>query len=173
MKKISTKFVVPIFIIALGLLVLTVTLTAKGSDKDEDNISESMLTDESNLPYSQDFGRVILKTLLSLALVIGILLLFMFGMKWLSGKASGGSSIAKQLQIYGSLSLGPKKALYLVHVVNRVLVLGVTENNVSLISEITDEKEIETLLHSSGREISGTSKTFASFLAQFTKKAKP
>lgn len=43
------------------------------------------------------------------------------------------------------LPLGPKMSVCLVEIAGRVFLLGVTEHNITLLSEIEDEEEIERL----------------------------
>ncbi|WP_246287822.1 flagellar biosynthetic protein FliO [Desulfolutivibrio sulfoxidireducens] len=54
-----------------------------------------------------------------------------------SGKNSG-------LKFLGQLPLGPKRSLVLVRFLNKVLVLGVTEHSINLITEIDESHDRET-----------------------------
>ena len=45
----------------------------------------------------------------------------------------------------GSIALGPKMSVCVVELAGKVLLLGVTEHNVSLLGEVDDEEEIERL----------------------------
>lgn len=48
-------------------------------------------------------------------------------------------------KIYTSLPLGPNRAIHVVEIAGKFLVLGVTEQNITLLSEITSLSEIEQL----------------------------
>ena len=170
MKILSKKTVITIMIVIFGLSVLTVTMTVLGSDQDRENNLDTTTNEEFINSQSQDFGGLLVKTLLSLTLVVALMVLLIFGLRWLKGKAGGGAAMVQQMRVYGSVPLGPKKALYLVQVFNKVLVLGVTDANITLLSEITDEKEVGRLLQSSNNEAPGANKSFATYLANLTKK---
>jgi len=48
----------------------------------------------------------------------------------------------QQIEVIGTTPLGPKKFIYLVKVFDRILVLGVTDNQISNLTEIADAEVI-------------------------------
>jgi flagellar biosynthetic protein FliO len=85
------------------------------------------------------------KFFFALALVLGIIYgLSLIMKKVLITKGLAGS--AECLKVLYTQSLGPNKNLYLVRLVDRVLLLGSTENGLSTLSEITDPEEVSSIL---------------------------
>ena len=83
--------------------------------------------------------------LLSLVAVFAVVVtLAYFTAKFIGGRfnaarSSGGGRVLE------NLPLGPNRSVCVVKIAGRVFLLGVTENNITLLSEITDDQEIETL----------------------------
>lgn len=48
-------------------------------------------------------------------------------------------------KVYTTLFLGPNRAVYVVEIAGKIMVLGVTEHNISLLGEITSSTDIEQL----------------------------
>lgn len=61
------------------------------------------------------------------------------------GQKMGQASVVGDNRILVTLALGPNRAVYIVEVAGKFLVLGVTENNITLLEEITDQIRIEKL----------------------------
>jgi len=171
MKITVKKIIIIIAGLFIGLSCVAVTITAVGSDQMPTDSSQD-IAQNSDLIQGQAIGGLVVKTVLSLILVVAIMILALFGLKWLNIRARGGSEFARQMRVHGSIPLGSKKALYLVQVINKVLVLGVTESNVSLLCEISDEGELKALMQLSGSDKTGTSRSFASHLDNFMRKLK-
>ena len=170
MKKFK-KICILLFAIFLGILLIVATMFALESNHDDTGKEKLILSQDQIVP-GQSVGGMIFKTIISLIFVLALMLLAVFGLKWLHNRTSNSGDVTKQLKIYGSISLGPKKSLCLVQVINRFLVLGVTDTNVSLLSEITDEIEIKSLLQNSEQKIKGSPITFKEHLLNFTKQIK-
>ena len=99
------------------------------------DFSNSQVTNDMN------FGKVLLRTILSLLLVILLLVVFIAGIKWLQTRTQSGYSKIKSMSINETITLGPKKQLFLVTVLDRVLLIGASENNLSLILEMTEDEK--------------------------------
>jgi flagellar protein FliO/FliZ len=67
-----------------------------------------------------------------------------FTSRFLAQKMTRGGGVGNG-KICASLSLGPNRAVYVVEIAGKFMVLGVTEQNISLLSEITSLAEIEQL----------------------------
>jgi flagellar protein FliO/FliZ len=88
----------------------------------------------------EDFGAALSKMLLALAVVLGLL----GGLYWLARRfmpsQAGGPSGG--MRVLGRLPLGPRKGLVLVEVAGRVLVLGMSEQGLNLLTTLDDPQQI-------------------------------
>ena len=77
------------------------------------------------------------------AVVLGLMFLIFFGFKKyvLKNTAFGGGD--KLVSVLGTWFLGPKKNIALVEVAGEVLVLGISQENITLLSNITSDEKIE------------------------------
>lgn len=90
-----------------------------------------------------------------LALVLGIIFLLFFGFKKfvLKNTVFGGGE--KLVNVLGSGFLGPKKNIVLVEVAGEVLVLGMSQDHIALLTSITDQEKIEEIKSTGGKGGSG------------------
>ena len=96
-----------------------------------------------------------LKMFSMLAVVLGIMFLLFFGFKKyvLKNTMFGGGE--KLVNVLGSGFLAPKKNIVLVEVAGEVLVLGMSQDNISLLTNITDPEKIEEIKSKGGKGGSG------------------
>ena len=96
-----------------------------------------------------------LKMFSMLAVVLGIMFLVFFGFKKyvLKNTMFGGGE--KLVNVLGSGFLAPKKNIVLVEVAGEVLVLGMSQDNISLLTNITDPEKIEEIKSKGGKGGSG------------------
>jgi len=83
--------------------------------------------------------------LTTLAIVIAILIGVMYLLKkyfYRSSAVAGGNAVIRPL---GSYPLGPKNSLLLVEVLGQVLLLGISDRQLSLLTTITDPGSLESL----------------------------
>ena len=107
------------------------------------------------LPFEDPY-YLSLRIATSLALVIAII----FALSWFIQKKTGlaGSPFGK---IIGILPLDSRKYIYLVDIMGKMLILGVTDHHISLISEVTDKSSIDGLrLQSQSSGVVGLEKLF-------------
>ena len=92
-----------------------------------------------------------LKMISMFAVVLGLMFLIFFGFKKyvLKNTAFGGGN--KLVNVLGTWFLGPKKSIALVEVAGEVLVLGMSQENITLLSSIIDEEKIEEIKNASGK----------------------
>ncbi|MFQ5482992.1 MAG: flagellar biosynthetic protein FliO, partial [Nitrospinaceae bacterium] len=82
----------------------------------------------------------------TLAFVVGLMFLLFYGFKkWVLKQGVFGGK-QQPIRVISTGFLGPKKSIALVEVANRVLVLGVANDHISLLSSLEDKAEIEDLL---------------------------
>ena len=96
-----------------------------------------------------------LKMFSMLAVVLGIMFLLFFGFKKyvLKNTMFGGGE--KLVNVLGSGFLAPQKNIVLVEVAGEVLVLGMSQDNISLLTNITDPEKIEEIKSKGGKGGSG------------------
>ena len=84
-----------------------------------------------------------MKMISMFAVVLGLMFLIFFGFKKyvLKNTAFGGGN--KLVSVLGTWFLGPKKNIALVEVAGEVLVLGISQENITLLSNITSDEKIE------------------------------
>jgi flagellar protein FliO/FliZ len=76
-----------------------------------------------------------------LALILGVLFLGVWLLKRFGPKAGLGMFQRGDLKLEGQLGLGPKKSVAVVQFLNKVLVLGVTDERITLLTELEEEDE--------------------------------
>jgi flagellar biogenesis protein FliO len=103
-----------------------------------------------------------------LALVLGIIFLLFFGFKKfvLKNTVFGGGE--KLVNVLGTGFLGPKKNIVLVEVAGEVLVLGMSQDHIALLTSITDPEKIEEIKSSGGKGGSGLNWNQANLRAEKT-----
>ena len=85
---------------------------------------------------------IVVKTFLSLAAVIALMIGVVFVMKkyMYGGKASSTNIV--DMKIIGTMMLQPKRSVSVLKVMNKVLIIGVTEDGMQTLGEISDEKSL-------------------------------
>lgn len=83
----------------------------------------------------------ILSLLLTFLLVLG---LAYFTSRFLGQRMTRGGGFGSG-KIYATLSLGPNRSVYVVEIAGKFMVLGVTEQNITMLNEITSLSDIEQL----------------------------
>lgn len=90
-------------------------------------------------------GEMLVRTVVALIALLALLYLGVFALKRYVLQKNGAGRAFPSLSVIGSTFLGAKKAIYLVQVLDRILILGVTDAQVSLLSEITDQETLKSL----------------------------
>ena len=96
-----------------------------------------------------------LRMVTTLSLVLGLIFLLFFGFKKyvLKNTAFGGG---KLVQVLSTNFLAPKKNIALVEVAGEILVLGVSDQNISLLTSIREPERIEEIKNAHGDNSHGT-----------------
>ncbi len=86
---------------------------------------------------------VLIKTLFSLLAVLGLMLAIAWGFKnySLNGKISVKNSI--NIEVLGRQSLQPRHTIYVLKVLNKIFVVGVTEKGIFNLTEISDKENVD------------------------------
>ena len=127
----SMKSVVRLYAVALVLLLTC-------------SFGKAAAQDDTS-PTQVDWPYQIAKVFLALIIIVGLIYLTIFLLRKSIYKGSHGAS-GDLVRILSSVYLGPKRAIFLVKVAGRILVLGVTDETISTLSEITDEETISQIV---------------------------
>lgn len=104
-------------------------------------VSPPLMVENGDTNIGPEFGGQWLWALFSLGIV---LVLAYWATRFLSGKVKSVSQ-AKHIKVAESLCLGPNRHLYLLLVHDQVLLVGSSEQGLSLLKEYTDQDFYETL----------------------------
>lgn len=159
MKNKKTKWIIISSLTVVLILALTmISLPSNTADQAQPSMQEQQDTPE--MPSQLNFAKAIVRTVAALAFVIVLIFVFVFAIKWLQNKTSQARNAFQTMSVVSSLSLGPKKGVYLIRVVNRLLVVGLAEGSISLLTELNkDEAQLI------DQKIGKNQKPFASALA--------
>ena len=92
--------------------------------------------------YNPDLIATSLRMLTALAVILGVLLMALYFSKRLFRRDAGGPK-GKLIRVLASSYIGVKKNISLVQVPGAILVLGVTNDNISLLSTIEDQEVLD------------------------------
>lgn len=144
-------------------------LSDSGTENKNQKSSKTKVTTKENTGFSLKDSRPTgkpmeiipsgMKMLSMFALVLGLMFLIFFGFKKyvLKNTAFGGGN--KLVNVLGTWFLGPKKNIALVEVAGEVLVLGISQENITLLSSITSEEKIEEIKNAGGKGKGGLNLT--------------
>lgn len=158
-----------IFIIIFCLQIVAPNNGFSG-DETKDNaaviLDDIKTNDHKDSPLPQDFPY--LKSMIkALVIVFGLMVVFFFFVKRKYRHFSGRTANNKKyIQVIEYLPLGPKKHLYLVKVLNKLMVVGATNDGLYSMGELGESSELEL------PEMQDTSSGggFSSFIKRLTNK---
>jgi len=99
-------------------------------------------------PQPFDMGWMLAKTIFSLVLIIALIFGVVFLLKRFFGKQLPGSVNREWFQVIARIPLQPRQSLWLVKVVDRVLLLGVTESGITKLTEFEQSAELRQVISS-------------------------
>lgn len=94
---------------------------------------------------SEKPGAVIGRVVLDLAVVCVLLVAFLFVLRWILKRGSSGTPVGGLVRVVDVAHIAPKKSVYLLEVVDRILVVGSAGDQMTLLSEIRDKETVERL----------------------------
>lgn len=102
---------------------------------------------------SADVASSGFKMIMTLSLVLGLIFILFFGFKKyvLKNTIFGGSG--RQVKVVSTNYLAPKKNISLVEIAGEILVLGISDQNISLLTKINDPQQIKELKNIQGDEV--------------------
>lgn len=99
----------------------------------------------------------------SFIIVIGLIVIFFVFLKWRYGFSRGIKGNRKYIQVLEYSMLGPKRYLYLVKVLDKLLVVGATNDGLSLLCEMNETEKKELL-----ENTMATGEGFSSFIKKIS-----
>jgi flagellar biogenesis protein FliO len=120
------------------------------------NASSSQTKDTQSLALpvetpnpSPSLFATLLRLLVALIVIIGLIVLTVWGLKivWEKRGWSQFSEEGKPLKILTSVHIAPRKAVYLIEVGNRILVVGVGNEEMNCLDVIQDTEEVNAIRH--------------------------
>jgi flagellar biogenesis protein FliO len=88
---------------------------------------------------------ILVKTLLSLSGVIGLMVALMMVAKKYMVAGRPGQSAVVEVEILGQRALQPKRSVFVLKVLNKVIVVGMTEHGMQSLTEIEDADSLATV----------------------------
>ena len=85
---------------------------------------------------------VVVKTFLSLAAVILVMLAVVVVMKKFSFGPHGGSSQIIDMKVIGTMRLQPKQTVAVLKIMNKLIIIGASEEGMRTLAEISDEESL-------------------------------
>ena len=115
-----------------------------------------------------DTGSLLLRTSGALLLVVALIFVVIFLLRRYVFSRSGSGPGLGEVRVLNTTFLGPKKSIHLVKVLNRVLVLGVSDTQMATLSEFKAEEAEEFLVRN---ESERKEHSFARILQSLTGRA--
>lgn len=89
--------------------------------------------------------EVLVKTVMSFGLIVLLIFFLGFFLKKLYPALSVPSDYGIEMKIYRKLQIQPRKSIYLIKVLNKILVIGVSENSMNVLAEINDPEIVRVI----------------------------
>jgi flagellar protein FliO/FliZ len=94
---------------------------------------------------SVDFFSSFIKMISALAVVLGIMIAAMYFVKKYMKGAGTGMDDGKYIKIISTRYIGPKSSIMLVDVLNSIIVIGIANNQITMLTTISDPKSLDRL----------------------------
>ncbi len=167
-----------VLLIAIAGLVLINTGNASA------DVTSVTTTDQIEASTNSQFGGAVMPSLLKMFSALVVVLFCIYGsiffLKKVMGKKLSGNKINKTLEVLETTYLAPKKSISLVRIANRSVLVGVTEQQISVLTELTDEETSDLILSEETAEEKTPVKGFKEMLSmasskvrEFNQKGKP
>ena len=92
---------------------------------------------------SMELFPFMVKIFSSLAIVIGVMIVCIYLLRKIMKKAEGTSNGRELIRILSTRSVGSKSSIMLVEVLDKTLVIGLSSNNMFLLTSIEDQLSLE------------------------------
>jgi flagellar biosynthetic protein FliO len=94
---------------------------------------------------SVDFFSSLIKMISALAVVLGIMIAAMYFLKKFVKGSGTGVDDGKFIKIISTRYIGPKSSIMLMDVLNSIIVVGIANNQITMLTTISDPKALERL----------------------------
>ncbi|NLT95042.1 MAG: flagellar biosynthetic protein FliO [Clostridia bacterium] len=138
MKKYNVFLLAVILIIIFNLIGVGAIYGA--SDSESLNLQETV--DENQLDQPTKMGGLLARYVIS---VIGILVLTFLGVKFFVRQLNPVTDFGDWIQIIDYMPLGANKGFYLVEIEGKGYVLGITEQEISILTTIENQERLDEL----------------------------
>jgi len=111
---------------------------------------QPMALPEATANPSPGIFSTFIRLVLALVLTVGLIFVTVWGLKivWEKRGLTNNADEAKPIKVLTSSYLAPRKAIHLVEIGNRILVLGVGNDEITRLDVITDPAEVESIRQS-------------------------
>jgi len=114
------------------------------SERNEGKGSGAFLSyEEPTAPTRPSFGSLMLRLVLSMIIILALIYGGVMLVRLLARKAKVAPKSEKLIRIVDRAALDQKRAIYLVKVIDRLLVVGVGTNDIRTLAQIEDETVVE------------------------------
>ncbi len=139
-----------LFVFILLLTLHSATVCAQQAPYQDSPSSENAQDRGAGyLPYSEPsaFGTAgmvgaVARTIFSLAVVIALLYVFLWGLRKISS-GSAGISQSESVKVVGRVYLNPKTVIHFVKVLDELLIVGASSGSIALLATIKEHERIE------------------------------
>ncbi len=128
-----------IFVVLLGVAGTIVLLSPNPQPSEQPVSEQSEATDKTPAAPSTDYGGMLLKMIVSVALVC---LLAYAILRWGLSRLVGGDQTTGQMEVLGRLAIAPNRSILVVRVGPRYLVVGSGETGISILSELSEQEAV-------------------------------
>lgn len=155
---------------AILLIIILVTACGLLQSVDTNDIkrilADSTQADTLTKPDGIKYPAIsIFKYFTGLIIVFGLIWIFVYLMKKLTFQRKNTTVLDKNAEVLDVFPIGNKQALYIVHLFNEIMILGVTSETINLLKTITDPDEIEKIKTTKNEN----KKQFSNLLNRFKK----
>lgn len=120
-----------------GVFLMVASPSPQPSEQPVSEQSEP--TDKAPAAPSTDYGGMLLKMIVSVALVC---LLAYAILRWGLSRLVGGDQTTGQMEVLGRLAIAPNRSILVVRVGPRYLVVGSGETGISILSELSEQEAV-------------------------------
>ncbi len=162
----NKRIICLLVLLLISLLEQQILVYAQEGEKEPK--SQFLQRREVSPPRPPEIGFLaFIRLFIALIVILGLIYAAVYLMRRFWSRQITQPSTSNLFSILGVLHLSPKKTIYMIGMPGRILILGVSENRIEMLSEITDQEEIE-LIKSSAGDV--TSFSFLSHLKRWSGK---
>lgn len=128
------------------LSLISSTATCQGGKEQLEAGGEAPAEAPDEVP-NPGMGSMAVKVIGSVVLLIGVLYAGMYALRILSGRGGKGGLDSGAISVLHRTHIAPKKAIYVLKVGQKAMVLGVTDSQISHLSDLSEEELASIKIH--------------------------